>query len=68
MDSYVSLYLDTGLDSEGLRQFGGSALTSDIEVPKDRSVAEMGDVIPVSYTSRQRRHFSIFRPSLGTQS
>lgn len=32
-----------------LRQFGGSALTADIPVPKDRSVAEMDQAIPVTY-------------------
>src|SRR6185436_6289767 len=29
-----------------LRAFGGSALTSDTDVPKDRSAAEMSDGIP----------------------
>jgi len=32
-----------------LRAFGGSALTADIDVPKDRNEAEMGDGIPVTY-------------------
>ena len=32
-----------------LRQLGGSALTSDIAVPKDRSVAAMSAEIPVTY-------------------
>lgn len=32
-----------------LRQFGGSALTSDIEVPKDRDLEEMVENIPVTY-------------------
>jgi 7-cyano-7-deazaguanine synthase len=32
-----------------LRQFGGSALTGEIEVPKGRSAAEMGKTIPVTY-------------------
>src|SRR5512146_1830345 len=32
-----------------LRAFGASALTSDIEVPKHRSMAEMGHGIPVTY-------------------
>src|SRR5690606_18556517 len=32
-----------------LRVFGGSALTSDIEVPKHNSVAELPDEIPVTY-------------------
>jgi 7-cyano-7-deazaguanine synthase len=32
-----------------LRQFGGSALTDDIEVPKGRSDHEMGSGIPITY-------------------
>ena len=32
-----------------LRQFGGSALTDDIDVPKDRSDAEMADEIRITY-------------------
>lgn len=32
-----------------LRAFGGSALTADIAVPKDRDEAEMGAEIPVTY-------------------
>ncbi|MCU0834298.1 MAG: 7-cyano-7-deazaguanine synthase QueC [Chromatiaceae bacterium] len=32
-----------------LRRFGGSALTSDMAVPKDRGIDEMGAGIPVTY-------------------
>jgi 7-cyano-7-deazaguanine synthase len=32
-----------------LRQFGGSALTDDLEVPKNRSLDEMEEEIPVTY-------------------
>lgn len=32
-----------------LRAFGGSALTADIEVPKDRDEAAMGGEIPITY-------------------
>jgi 7-cyano-7-deazaguanine synthase len=32
-----------------LRAFGGSALTADIEVPKDRSAGEMAAGIPITY-------------------
>lgn len=32
-----------------LRAFGGSALTSDIEVPTDRTLEEMGKDIPITY-------------------
>ena len=32
-----------------LHRFGGSALTADIEVPKDRDAGQMADGIPVTY-------------------
>ncbi len=32
-----------------LRQFGGSALTADIPVPKDRSLEDMDQAIPITY-------------------
>ena len=37
--------------------FGGSALTEDIAVPKSRSVAEMGDGIPVTYVPARNTIF-----------
>ena len=40
-----------------LRTFGGSALTADIEVPKDRSDAEMGDGIPITYVPARNTIF-----------
>ena len=40
-----------------LRQFGGSALTGDIEVPKNRSTAEMGEGIPVTYVPARNTIF-----------
>lgn len=40
-----------------LREIGGSALTSDIEVPKDRSVYEMGHGIPVTYVPARNTIF-----------
>lgn len=43
-----------------LRQFGGSALTSDIDVPKDRSVGEMGHGIPVTYVPARNTVFLSF--------
>ena len=43
-----------------LRQFGGSALTGDIEVPKDRSTAEMGQGIPVTYVPARNTIFLSF--------
>jgi 7-cyano-7-deazaguanine synthase len=43
-----------------LRAFGGSALTSDIAVPKGRSVSEMADGIPVTYVPARNTVFLSF--------
>jgi 7-cyano-7-deazaguanine synthase len=43
-----------------LRRFGGSALTSDIAVPKGRAVAEMADGIPVTYVPARNTIFLSF--------
>lgn len=40
-----------------LRRFGGSALTSDIPVPKGRDAAEMGNDIPVTYVPARNTIF-----------
>ena len=40
-----------------LRAFGGSALTSDLEVPKDRPVAEMSHGIPITYVPARNTIF-----------
>jgi 7-cyano-7-deazaguanine synthase len=40
-----------------LRVFGGSALTADIEVPKDRSTGEMGHGIPITYVPARNTIF-----------
>lgn len=40
-----------------LRMFGGSALTSDVEVPKNRSDEEMGDGIPITYVPARNTVF-----------
>jgi 7-cyano-7-deazaguanine synthase len=40
-----------------LRQFGGSALTADLAVPKDRSADEMGHGIPVTYVPARNTIF-----------
>jgi 7-cyano-7-deazaguanine synthase len=40
-----------------LRAFGGSALTSDAPVPKDRPVAEMSTAIPVTYVPARNTIF-----------
>lgn len=44
----------------GLDAFGGSALTDDIAVPKSRSLAEMGDGIPVTYVPARNTIFLSF--------
>jgi 7-cyano-7-deazaguanine synthase len=41
----------------GLDLIGGSALTDDIDVPKDRDVATMGDDIPVTYVPARNTVF-----------
>jgi 7-cyano-7-deazaguanine synthase len=43
-----------------LRAFGGSALTSDIAVPKSRTAAEIGDGIPVTYVPARNTIFLSF--------
>jgi 7-cyano-7-deazaguanine synthase len=43
-----------------LRMFGGSALTSDIAVPKDRPLAEMGHGIPITYVPARNTVFLSF--------
>jgi 7-cyano-7-deazaguanine synthase len=43
-----------------LRQFGGSALTSDIDVPKAGSVDDMADGIPITYVPARNTIFLSF--------
>lgn len=43
-----------------LREFGGSALTADIEVPKGRSTEAMGQGIPVTYVPARNTVFLSF--------
>jgi 7-cyano-7-deazaguanine synthase len=43
-----------------LRRFGGSALTADIDVPKDRPLAAMGAGIPVTYVPARNTVFLSF--------
>jgi 7-cyano-7-deazaguanine synthase len=43
-----------------LRAFGGSALTDDIDVPKERSAAEMATGIPVTYVPARNTIFLSF--------
>lgn len=43
-----------------LRRFGGSALTSEIAVPKDRGLEKMGEGIPVTYVPARNTVFLSF--------
>src|SRR6202007_1874648 len=43
-----------------LRLFGGSALTADIDVPKNRSADEMEDGIPITYVPARNTVFLSF--------
>jgi 7-cyano-7-deazaguanine synthase len=43
-----------------LRQFGGSALTADLPVPKDRPLEDMGHGIPVTYVPARNTIFLSF--------
>jgi len=43
-----------------LRRFGGSALTADIDVPKDRSLGAMSDGIPATYVPARNTVFLSF--------
>jgi 7-cyano-7-deazaguanine synthase len=43
-----------------LRTFGGSALTSDIDVPKDRSASAMASGIPITYVPARNTIFLSF--------
>ena len=43
-----------------LRSFGGSALTDDIEVPKERTTDEMDDGIPITYVPARNTIFLSF--------
>ncbi|MBE0593818.1 MAG: 7-cyano-7-deazaguanine synthase QueC [Gemmatimonadales bacterium] len=53
----VTRHVVTTID---LRAFGGSALTDDIAVPKDRSAAEMEEGIPVTYVPARNTVFLSF--------
>ncbi len=43
-----------------LRAFGGSALTDDIDVPKDRPLGDLGDGIPITYVPARNTIFLSF--------
>jgi 7-cyano-7-deazaguanine synthase len=43
-----------------LRQFGGSALTADIEVPKGRAIGSMSEGIPITYVPARNTVFLSF--------
>jgi 7-cyano-7-deazaguanine synthase len=53
----VARHVVTDID---LTVFGGSALTADVAVPKDRSTAEMGAGIPVTYVPARNTIFLSF--------
>ena len=53
----VADHIITQIDMRG---FGGSALTSEIAVPKSRSVQEMGEGIPVTYVPARNTIFLSF--------
>ena len=48
-----------------MRRIGGSALTDDIDVPKDRGLDEMSDGIPVTYVPATKHRLPVFRTGLG---
>ncbi len=48
-----------------LREFGGSALTSDLEVPKKRSVIEMSREIPATCSSGPEHDLPFLRSGVG---
>jgi len=43
-----------------LRMFGGSALTADVPVPKDRSLSELGSGVPITYVPARNTIFLSF--------
>jgi 7-cyano-7-deazaguanine synthase len=53
----VAKHITTKID---LRQFGGSALTADLEVPKDRPLPDLEGVIPVTYVPARNTIFLSF--------
>lgn len=50
----VARHVEQAID---LRAFGGSALTADLEVPKDRDEAEMASGIPITYVPARNTVF-----------
>lgn len=56
-NAVVAQHLEIDID---LRKFGGSALTSDLPVPKGREVAEMEAEIPVTYVPARNTVFLSF--------
>jgi 7-cyano-7-deazaguanine synthase len=65
LDAASAIARSTGVEQHAivdidLRLFGGSALTADIEVPKNRSADEMGDGIPITYVPARNTVFLSF--------
>jgi 7-cyano-7-deazaguanine synthase len=64
----VARHLDAAqhiIVSFDLRLFGGSALTADVDVPKDRSAADMAGDIPVTYVPARNTIFLSFALAWG---
>jgi len=53
----VAQHVEAEID---LRMFGGSALTSELDVPKNRELAEMSEGIPVTYVPARNTVFLAF--------
>lgn len=53
----VREHVEVGID---LRMFGGSALTANVDVPKNRSDDEMGNGIPITYVPARNTVFLSF--------
>jgi 7-cyano-7-deazaguanine synthase len=54
---HVARHLVVDID---LRQFGGSALTDNLQVPKKRSLDEVGEQIPITYVPARNTIFLAF--------
>lgn len=68
LDSAQRIAADAGVRHSiiafDLRQFGGSALTGDIDVPKDRAEEQMSSAVPVTYVPARNTIFLSFALAL----
>ena len=53
VENHINLKID-------LRAFGGSALTDDIEVPKERNTSQISNEIPITYVPARNTIFLSF--------